>query len=241
MALIVKNLHVSVQEKELLHGVSFDVPKGEVHVIMGPNGGGKSTLANTLMGHPKYTITAGTIVINGVDVTHAKPDVRAKQGLFLSMQYPPEIEGVGISHFLRTAKEALTGERIAPLPFHKELVGIAQTLGLSDTVLSRSINHGFSGGEKKRLEMLQLFTLKPTYAILDETDSGLDVDGLRVVGEAIQRFRTKDTGVILITHYTRILEYVTPDTVHVLINGKVVKTGGPELAKEIDTNGYGAI
>jgi Fe-S cluster assembly ATP-binding protein len=240
MPLILEQVHISAKDTPLIHGVSLTVNPGEVHVIMGPNGGGKSTLANTLMGHPKYTVTSGTITLDGTNITTAKPEARAKLGLFLSMQYPPEIDGVGISHFLRTAKESLTGARISPLPFHKELVAVGETLGLSKDTLARSVNVGFSGGEKKRLEMLQLFTLAPTYAILDETDSGLDVDGLKVIGEAIERFRTKDTAVVLITHYTRILDYISPDAVHVLVKGKIVKTGGPELAKEIEQNGYGS-
>ncbi len=240
MSLHISNLSVSSGSTPILDGVNLTISPGEVHVLMGPNGSGKSTFANVLMGHPKYTITGGSITIDGKEITNAKVHERAKSGLFLSMQYPPEIDGVGISHFLRTAKESLTGEHVAPLPFHRTLITEGEKLGLGKEALSRSVNVGFSGGEKKRLEMLQLFTLSPKYAILDETDSGLDVDGLRAVGEAISRFRSKDTAVLLITHYTRILEYVTPDTVHLLKKGKMVKTAGPELANDIDTHGYGS-
>lgn len=238
MSLVITNLDVHAKDTPIIHGVNLTLNSGEVHVIMGPNGGGKSTFANTLMGHPKYQVVKGSISIDGTDITTAKPDARAKLGLFLSMQYPPEIDGVGISHFLRTAKESLTGKHLSPLPFHKELLKVGETLGLSKEILSRSLNVGFSGGEKKRLEMLQLFTLEPMYAILDETDSGLDVDGLKVIGQAIARFRTKKTAVLLITHYNKILEYVQPDTVHLMMKGKIIKSGGKELAREIEANGY---
>lgn len=239
MPLVIKELKVSVKDTPILDGVNLTVQKGEIHIVMGPNGGGKSSLANTLMGHPKYTVTDGTVTLDGNDITSASPEARAKLGLFLSMQYPPEIEGVAISHFLRTAKEALTGKKIPPLPFHKDLVEAAKKLGLEKDALARGLNVGFSGGEKKRLEMLQLCTLEPTYAILDETDSGLDVDGLKVIGEAIQTFHTKENALILITHYSRILDYVKPDKVHILKHGVIVKSGGAELVHEIETKGYG--
>ena len=241
MPLELKNLHISVDAKEIIHGVSLIVPPGEVHAIMGPNGSGKSTLANTLMGHPKYQITKGKIKLDTLDITNLAPDKRARAGLFLSMQYPPEIPGVSIANFLRLSAGAMRGQNQNPITFHKELNNQMKDLGIDPSFAGRHINLGFSGGERKRLEILQLLILNPTYAILDETDSGLDVDALKVVADGINRFRSKDHGILLITHYNRILEYVVPDVVHVMVAGKIAKSGGKELAKEIEKTGYSVI
>ncbi len=238
MSLHIKNLHVSVEDKPIVKGLNLEIKPGEVHAIMGPNGSGKSTLANTLLGHPKYTVTEGTIMVDAVDVTEMSTDEKAKQGLFLSMQYPPEIEGVTISNFLRLAYNSLKGTSVNPLEFHRKLVEKMASFGMDPNFATRYVNTGFSGGEKKRAEILQLAVLEPTYAVLDETDSGLDVDALRIVSEGIKAFRNEKTGVLLITHYNRILDYVVPDVVHIMIDGKIVKSGGKELAHEVEKNGY---
>lgn len=238
MPLTIKKLSVSVDSKEILKNFSLVINPGEIHAIMGPNGSGKSTLANTLMGHPKYTVTAGTIEIDGKNITELSPDKRARLGLFLSMQYPPPIAGVSVSNFMRTASNALTGTTTNPLEFHQTLTKKMTTLGIDASFAARHINLGFSGGEKKRLEILQLVVLNPTYAILDETDSGLDVDALKIVAGGINQFHGKDKGILLITHYNRILEYVKPDFVHIMIGGKIVKTGTKELAEQIEQDGY---
>jgi len=237
----INNLHVSVGDHDILKGVTLSLKKGKVVAIMGPNGSGKSTLANTLAGHPRYTVTQGSIMLDEQDITHEKPDVRAKRGLFLSMQHTPEISGVSIANFLRLAVNAMTGEEKNPLKFHKELVGKMEALRMDPAFLSRYVNVGFSGGEKKRFEMLQLAVLNPSYAILDETDSGLDVDAFKIVAEGISHFRQANTGILLITHYNRMLEYVVPDEVHVMVQGAIVRSGGKELAKEIEEKGYGEI
>lgn len=238
MSLQLKNLHVSAENKEIIKGIDLELKKGEVQVIMGPNGSGKSTLANTLMGHPKYTITKGSIKLDETDITHFSPDKRAKLGLFLSMQYPPEISGVTIANFLRLAKKSLTGKSVDPMKFHQELVEKMNGLHIDPEFLKRYVNSGFSGGEKKKAEILQLLALNPTYAILDETDSGLDVDALKIVAEGIKTFAKKDKGILLITHYERLLTYIIPDTVYVMMQGKIVKSGGKELAKKIEEEGY---
>lgn len=238
MSLKISDLKVNVDATEIIHGLDLEIKPGEVHAIMGPNGSGKSTLANTLMGHPKYTITGGRIVLDDVDISTEKPNARARRGLFLSMQYPPEIEGVTIANFLRVAKNSLTGVVQNPLDFHKSLMAKMAELDIDPAFARRHLNTGFSGGEKKRAEILQLAILAPTYAILDETDSGLDVDALRIVSDGINRFRGPDKGVLLITHYNRILEYVTPDFVHIMSDGKIVKSGGAELAKVVEKSGY---
>lgn len=238
MSLQIKNLHVSVEEKQIVKGLNLEIKPGEVHAIMGPNGSGKSTLANTLLGHPKYTITDGKIVVDLVDVTEMSTDEKAKHGLFLSMQYPPEIEGVTISNFLRLAYNSLKGTSVNPLEFHKKLVERIKEFGMDPAFATRYVNTGFSGGEKKRAEILQLAVLEPTYAVLDETDSGLDVDALKIVSEGIKAFKNDKTGVLLITHYNRILDYVVPDVVHIMIDGKIVKSGDKSLAHEVEKNGY---
>ncbi len=241
MSLQISNLHISTDNKKIVRGLSLEIKPGEVHAVMGPNGSGKSTLANTIMGHPKYSVTEGKIVLDKKNTTSLSPDKRARAGLFLSMQYPPEIPGVSIANFLRLTAGAMRGVNQNPITFHKELNEQMKKLGIDPSFASRHINLGFSGGERKRLEILQLLVLNPTYAILDETDSGLDVDALKVVAEGINRFRSPKHGILLITHYNRILEYVVPDFVHIMNAGKIVKSGGKELAKEIEKDGYTVI
>ncbi len=241
MSLHIQHLHAKADDTEILKGVNLDVQKGKVVVIMGPNGSGKSTLANTLAGHPKYSVTKGNIVLDEQDITEAPPNERAKKGMFLSMQYPPGIDGVTVANFLRLAVNAQRGETQNPLDIHALLLKKMKELSIDESFLTRYVNVGLSGGEKKRLEILQMSVLAPTYAILDETDSGLDVDALRIVSDGINRFRSPETGVLLITHYNRILEYVIPDDVHIMMDGKIVKSGGPELALEIEKVGYDAL
>jgi Fe-S cluster assembly ATP-binding protein len=238
MSVTINNLSVAVDEKIILNNLNLILQQGQVVALMGPNGSGKSTLANTLMGHPKYNITEGSISIDNTDITPLSPDKRSKLGLFLSMQYPPEIHGVTISQFLRLAYNAQHGETMNPLEFTEFLNEKMKELDMNPEFARRSVNAGFSGGEKKRAEILQLAVLNPTYAVLDETDSGLDVDALKIVAEGINRFRGKDKGVLLITHYNRLLNYVVPDVVYIMMKGKIVKSGGKELAEEIEKNGY---
>jgi Fe-S cluster assembly ATP-binding protein len=235
----VKNLHVEVDGKKILNGLDLVVEKGKVHAIMGPNGSGKSTLAYSIAGHPRYTVTGGSVTLDGADVLAMTVDERARAGLFLAMQYPVEVPGVSVTNFLRTAVTAITGEAPKLRTWTKELNAAFERLSIDPSFLSRSINEGFSGGEKKRFEVLQLELLKPKIAILDETDSGLDVDALRVVSAGVNRIRESgSTGTLLITHYTRILKYINPDHVHVFVGGKIVAEGGPELADELEAGGY---
>jgi Fe-S cluster assembly ATP-binding protein len=239
----IKNLHVSVEtdqgSKEILRGVDLTIQSGETHAIMGPNGSGKSTLAYTIAGHPKYTVTEGEITLDGDDVLDMSVDERARAGLFLAMQYPVEIPGVSVSNFLRTAKTAITGEAPAIRPWITEVRQAMTNLKMDADFTERNVNEGFSGGEKKRHEILQLELLKPNFAILDETDSGLDVDALRVVSEGVNRIKEQNGfGVLLITHYTRILNYIKPDFVHVFVAGKIAEQGGPELAERLEAEGY---
>jgi len=238
MSLSIQNLHAKADDKDILKGVNLSVEKGSVVVIMGPNGSGKSTLANTLAGHPTYEVTEGEIFLDEENITEATPDERAKKGMFLSMQYPPGIDGVTVANFLRLAINAQRGKTQNPLEVHAMLLEKMKDLNIDESFLTRYVNVGMSGGEKKRLEILQISVLEPTYAILDETDSGLDVDALRIVSDGINRFRSENTGVLLITHYNRILEYVTPDEIHIMIDGKIVKSEGAELALEIEKIGY---
>ena len=238
MTLKINNLHISVENKKIVQGVTLEIKPSEVHVIMGPNGSGKSTLANTLMGHPRYEITAGTIKLDNEDLSALPPDKRAKLGLFLSPQYPPEVAGVTVANFLRAAAGSLRSKNLKPLEFHRELLQTITELGLDPEFAKRHLHVGFSGGEKKKLEILQLIVLTPRYAILDETDSGLDVDALKIVAKGINQFRSPEHAVLLITHYNRILEYVRPDFVHIMSNGKIVQSGGAGLAREIDKKGY---
>jgi len=238
MSLNIQNVHISVEGEEITKGINLEIQPGEVHAVMGPNGSGKSTFANTLMGHPKYQVTRGAIVLDGEDITDAAPDVRAKKGLFLSMQYAPEIPGVTVTNFLRLAFEAKTGEKQNPLTFFGMIKKKMEELKIDPEFAKRYLNVGFSGGEKKRLEVLQLSVLDPTYAVLDETDSGLDVDALKIVSEGINNFKSPQKGILLITHYNRILEYVKPDVVHIMHEGKIIKRGGHELAYEVEKHGY---
>ena len=240
----IRDLKVSVklpegELKPILHGVDLTVRSGETHAIMGPNGSGKSTLAYSIAGHPKYEITGGEVTLDGEDVLSMSVDERARAGLFLAMQYPVEVPGVSVANFLRTAKTAIDGEAPKLRTWGGELRGAMERLQMDPAFAQRNVNEGFSGGEKKRHEIVQLELLKPKMAILDETDSGLDVDALRVVSEGVNRVRdTGDTGLLLITHYTRILRYIKPDHVHVFVDGKVAESGGAELADELEANGY---
>ncbi|HZE65419.1 MAG TPA: Fe-S cluster assembly ATPase SufC [Sporichthyaceae bacterium] len=239
----IKNLHVQVDTaegvKEILRGVDLTIKPGETHAVMGPNGSGKSTLAYSIAGHPKYTVTSGSITLDGADVLAMSVDERARAGLFLAMQYPVEVPGVSVSNFLRTAKTAVSGEAPKLRTWVKEMKGAMEKLSMDPTFAERNVNEGFSGGEKKRHEILQLELLAPKIAILDETDSGLDIDALKVVSEGVNRFREGgETGVLLITHYTRILRYIAPDFVHVFVGGRFVEEGGPELADRLESEGY---
>jgi Fe-S cluster assembly ATP-binding protein len=239
----IHDLHVTVeadgQPQEILRGVDLTVRQGETHAIMGPNGSGKSTLAYSIAGHPKYTVTSGSVTLDGADVLAMSVDARARAGLFLAMQYPVEIPGVSVSNFLRTAATAVRGEAPKLRTWVKDVNTAMERLAIDPSFATRNVNEGFSGGEKKRHEILQLELLQPKIAILDETDSGLDVDALKVVSEGVNRVRAGgDVGVLLITHYTRILRYVTPDFVHVFAGGRIVEEGGPELAEQLETEGY---
>ena len=242
-ALVIKNLQVSVNAdggmREILRGVDITINSGETHAIMGPNGSGKSTLAYSTAGHPKYTITGGQVTLDGIDVLEMSVDERARAGIFLAMQYPVEVPGVSVSNFLRTAATAMRGEAPKVRTWIGEVKDAMSSLGMDPTFSERSVNEGFSGGEKKRHEILQLELLKPKIAILDETDSGLDVDALRIVSEGVNRIREQnEMGVMLITHYTRILKYIKPDFVHVFAGGKIVEQGGADLADRLEANGY---
>jgi len=239
----IKDLHVTVatdgEDKEILKGVTLTIKDGETHAIMGPNGSGKSTLAYSIAGHPKYTVTSGSVTLDGQDVLAMTVDARARAGLFLAMQYPVEVPGVSVSNFLRTAKTALDGEAPKLRTWVKDVNAALQQLDLDPTFGSRSVNEGFSGGEKKRHEIAQLELLNPQVAVLDETDSGLDIDALKVVADGVNRFRSQEgKGVLLITHYTRILRYIEPDFVHVFVAGRIAEQGGPELADQLEAEGY---
>ncbi len=239
----IRDLHVTVEAeggtKEILRGVDLTVRQGETHAIMGPNGSGKSTLAYSIAGHPKYTVTSGTVTLDGEDVLAMSVDERARAGLFLAMQYPVEVPGVSVSNFLRSAATAVKGEAPKLRTWVKDVKTEMSALEMDQAFAERNVNEGFSGGEKKRHEILQLDLLKPKIAILDETDSGLDVDALRVVSEGVNRYAEETHGgILLITHYTRILRYIQPQFVHVFVGGRIIESGGPELADELDANGY---
>jgi len=236
----VKDLHVKIDDKEILKGIDLELEKGKVIAIMGPNGSGKSTLAYALMGHPRYEITKGKILLNGEDVTNEPADVRAKKGLFLSFQYPQEISGVTVSNFLRTALNAKRkdDDKISVPDFHKVLQEKMKLLKFDKKFALRYLNEGFSGGEKKKAEILQMAVLNPIIGILDETDSGLDIDSLKIVAEGINAIKGPEMGVLLITHYQRILNFITPDSVHIVMEGKIVKSGGKELALQVEEKGY---
>ncbi len=252
--LVIKNLHVSVEGQEILKGLDLEINKGEVHAIMGPNGSGKSTLANTLMGHPAYEVTEGEIWFKGQNIVELPPDKRSRLGLFLAFQYPSAIPGVSVANFLRTAINARHqqpdpsgnengdrngGSRGLPMrEFRKLLKDKMSMLKMDPSFTRRYLNDGFSGGEKKRMEILQMAMLQPEIAVLDETDSGLDIDALRIVSEGVNQLMSPDLGVLVITHYQRILNYIKPEHVHILVNGRIVTSGGPELALELEDKGY---
>ena len=236
----IKDLHVSIEDKEILKGVNLTINTGEVHAIMGPNGTGKSTLSSAIMGHPSYEVTQGEVLLDGVNILELEVDERAKAGLFLAMQYPSEITGVTNADFMRSAINAKReeGQEINLMQFIKKLDKQMDFLDIDKDMAQRYLNEGFSGGEKKRNEILQLMMLEPKFAILDEIDSGLDIDALKVVSKGINEMRGEDFGALMITHYQRLLNYITPDKVHVMYGGKVVKSGGPELAKCLEEEGY---
>ena len=240
----IQNLHVGIEGIEIIKGLSLVMKTGEVHAIMGPNGTGKSTLAYTLMGHPDYLVTEGEILLDGEDLLKMAPNERALKGLFLAFQYPSTVPGVSIANFLRTAinahrrAEKPDDRGISIVEFRKLLIANMEKLKINSGFAGRYLNDGFSGGEKKRVEVLQMLTLKPTFAILDEPDSGLDIDAIRIVADGVNALRGDNFGCLMITHYQRILDYVIPDFVHVMINGKIVASGGPELAHELEANGY---
>ena len=234
----IKGLHAGVAGKEILKGLSLTVGKGEVHVILGPNGSGKSTLMNVIMGHPKYEVTAGSIAFEGEDITQLKTFERARKGLFLSFQTPEEIPGISVENMIRTAKQAVSGERVKLLPFRRKLKAMMEELKIKPEYADRYLNVGFSGGEKKRNEILQLLMLEPKLALLDETDSGLDVDAVQIVSEGVAKFHNEGNSCLIITHNTRILEKLTVDRVHVLMNGTIVEEGGAELIEEINRRGF---
>ncbi|MEY4418037.1 MAG: hypothetical protein RIQ88_475 [Actinomycetota bacterium] len=241
--LVIKDLWVTVETdqgtKEILRGVNLTINSGEIHAIMGPNGSGKSTLAYSIAGHPKYTVTKGEILLDGEDVLAMSVDERARAGLFLAMQYPVEIPGVSVANFLRTAKTAIDGEAPQIRDWIKDVKTAMESLKMDPAFAERNVNEGFSGGEKKRHEILQMELLRPKFAVLDETDSGLDVDALKIVSEGVNRaHQAGGLGVLLITHYTRILKYIKPDFVHVFVAGKVAEEGGPELAERLEAEGY---
>jgi Fe-S cluster assembly ATP-binding protein len=244
VALEIRNLHVSVEGKPILKGVNLTVRQGEVHALMGPNGSGKSTLANTLMGHPDYEVTGGQIIFDGHDLLELAADERSRLGLFLAFQYPIAIPGVTLANFLRQAvnarrKDQNPDDKGMPIPeFRRMLMGKMDLLQMDHSFAGRYLNDGFSGGEKKRAEILQMATLEPKIAVLDETDSGLDIDALRIVSEGVNKLAGPDLGVLVITHYQRILNYVKPEFVHIMMDGQIIETGGPEMALELEQRGY---
>jgi Fe-S cluster assembly ATP-binding protein len=239
-SLIINDLHVTIGENEIIRGLSLEIPKGEVHAIMGPNGSGKSTLSKAIGGHPDYTVTSGEVLLDGENILGLEPDERARKGLFLAFQYPVEIPGVSNANFLRAALNARLpeDEEIEATEFYAQLYEEMDKLEMARTFTARSVNEGFSGGEKKRNEILQMAMLKPKYAILDETDSGLDIDALKVVSAGVNALRGPNLGALVITHYQRLLDYIVPDHVHVMVGGRIVQSGGKELALELEERGY---
>jgi Fe-S cluster assembly ATP-binding protein len=239
-SLEIRGLHARIGDEEILRGLDLVVPKGEVHALMGPNGSGKSTLAKIVAGDPSYVVTAGEILVDGASVLEMEPDERARAGLYLAFQYPVEVPGVSIANFLRLALNARRSEddEIGVMEFYGKLQKAVQTLNWDESIIERNLHEGFSGGEKKRSEILQLLVLEPRYAILDETDSGLDVDALKVVSEGVNAARGPDFGALVITHYQRLLNYIVPDRVHVMVGGRIVREGDKELAMELDVKGY---
>ena len=239
-SLIIQDLHATVSGQEILRGLNLEVEAGKVHAIMGPNGSGKSTLSKVIGGHPDYEVTGGQVLMDGVSVLEMAPDERARAGLFLAFQYPMEIPGVSNANFLRAALQARLpeGEEIEAVDFYADLYAEMDKLEMARTFTARAVNEGFSGGEKKRNEILQMAMLKPKYAILDETDSGLDIDALRIVSAGVNALRGPNCGILLITHYQRLLDYIVPDVVHVMVEGRIVRSGGKELALELEERGY---
>nr|WP_304442339.1 MULTISPECIES: Fe-S cluster assembly ATPase SufC [unclassified Sporosarcina] len=236
----IKDLHVRIEDKEILKGVTLTINTNEIHAIMGPNGTGKSTLASAIMGHPKYEVTSGSVTLDGEDVLAMEVDERARAGLFLAMQYPSEITGVTNADFLRSGVNARReeGDEISLMKFIREMDSKMEVLEMDEDMATRYLNEGFSGGEKKRNEILQLMMLKPKFAVLDEIDSGLDIDALKIVSNGINQMRGEGFGCLIITHYQRLLDYITPDKVHIIMQGRIVKTGGSELAKKLEVEGY---
>ncbi len=239
--LVVEGLHVTVDGKEILRGVDLQVTRGKVHALMGPNGSGKSTLANVLMGHPKYVVTAGRIYFKGQDILELTPDERAKLGIFLAFQYPIAVQGVPVANFLRSAMKSVHGSDVPVRDFRKRLREQMELLKVEESFVTRYLNEGFSGGEKKKNEILQMALLKPSIAILDETDSGLDIDALRTVAEGVNALLGPEMGVLIITHYQRILNYIKPDAVHIMVDGRIAREGGPELVELLESEGYDPI
>ncbi len=239
-SLIIKDLHATVAGQEILRGLTLEVEKGKVHAIMGPNGSGKSTLSKVIAGHPDYEVTGGEVLLDGENILGLEPDDRARKGLFLAFQYPMEIPGVSNANFIRAALQARLpeGEELEATDYYAKLYEKMDQLEIPRSFTSRSVNEGFSGGEKKRNEVLQMAMLEPSYAILDETDSGLDIDALKIVSDGVNRLRGPNLGVLVITHYPRLLNYIQPDVVHVLVGGRIVRTGGPELALQLEEKGY---
>jgi len=240
MSLEIKDLHANIGDREILKGLNLTIPKGEVHAIMGKNGSGKSTLAKVMAGHPSYEVTGGDVLLDGESLFGLEPDQRARAGLFLAFQYPMEIPGVTIANFIRAALQARLpeGEELEAVEYYKSLYAHMDALKMPRTFTSRSVNDGFSGGEKKRCEVLQLAMLKPAYAVLDETDSGLDIDALKIVAEGVNTLRSPETGFLVITHYQRLLNYIVPDVVHVMVDGRIVRSGGKDLALKLEAEGY---
>jgi len=238
MNLIIKDLHINVDEKEIVKGINLEIKEGEVVALMGPNGSGKSTIANVIMGNPKYKVTKGSISYKGKNVLELKVNERAKLGLFLSFQYPFEVPGLSVSNFLRTAYISLNNKKISVIEFKKLLEEKMNLLKMDKSFSTRYLNEGFSGGEKKRMEILQMAVLNPSLAILDETDSGLDISSLKIVAEGINKLKTKEKSILLITHYNRVLNYIRPDKVYIMVEGKIVDSGDHELANEIEKEGY---
>lgn len=236
----IEDLHVSIGDREILRGLSLDLPTGQVHAIMGPNGSGKSTLAKVIAGHPDYTVTSGDVLLDGRSILGMEPDERAREGVFLAFQYPCEVPGVSLANFLRAAVQARLpeGEELEATAFYARLYGEMDALEIPRHFTSRSVNEGFSGGEKKRCEILQMAMLRPSFALLDETDSGLDIDALKIVSRGVNALRGPDTGMLVITHYQRLLEYIVPDFVHVMANGRIVESGTKELALKLEAEGY---
>jgi Fe-S cluster assembly ATP-binding protein len=236
----IRNLHASVGDMPILRGINLTVPRGELHAVMGPNGNGKSTLAKVIVGDPEYTVTGGEVLVDGVNILEMEPDERARLGVFLAFQYPVEIPGVTIANFLRLAMQArkADGEEVSFTEFYGKLMAALKTLEWDESIVERYLNAGFSGGEKKRNEILQMLMLDPTYIIMDETDSGLDVDALKIVAKGVNSMRGPNLGGLIITHYQRLLDYIVPDKVHIIVDGRVVQSGGPELAQKLDVEGY---